>query len=121
MNTTLKIVKHNGEELPYSFNLAAWRKLGIMLNENSVSKLQEKITTAQGDLDNLDNLDLMAKFYFCGFAEGHRIAGKAFTKQVEDMYDPELVTALSQVFMEETAPVYNSTQEKQSIEAAPNA
>ena len=47
MNTTLKIVKHNGEELPYSFNLAAWRKLGIMLGENSVSKLQEKITTAQ--------------------------------------------------------------------------
>lgn len=122
----MNLIKHipfNNQELPLAFNMASFLKFCKITGIKSVSQAQEVAMNAASNLDDPENLELACKMYWCGFEEGHRLTGKSFTLNVEDLMDWNLIIQVGKAFSDSTTPEYSTTEteSKQSNEASPNA
>lgn len=112
-NPKTVIVEYNGQELPFLNNLTATRNLCNDVGITSLSGIEDALAAARNNPDEMSSLELLAKNFYYAFKEGHRVEGKGFTMQLDDMLDVELTQAITAAIHKKFGDTkYASTEEQ---------
>lgn len=107
----LVMVEYNGTQLPYLNNMAAMRKLSAATGIASLSGIETAINEASKNPDLVASIELLGKYNFYALQEGHRVAKKEFTLQLDDVLETELMMAITDAINKKFGtPQYSATE-----------